>query len=671
MSTIGRKEFVAALGAGGAAAALLAGCNTPQGGSTSGSGASGSGASAAGLGSDARSIIAARNFSPSDVTAALKTFVPSGKLDDFYMFASGGHSGQLLVIGVPSMRLLKTIPVFTPDPYDGWGFNVPSQEILAGAGVDGKTITHGDTHHPALSETNGDYDGEFVFINDKVNARVAVISLKDFGCKQIVKNPFMISSHGHCVTPNTEYVIETSQYATPLGWGYAPLSEFKKKYRGAATYWKFDRKLGKIDQDNSFTIELPPYFQDLTDAGKLASDGWSFTNSFNSELATPEDYHGGAPLEVGASQNDMDFMHAINWRKAETLVHSGRVEKKSGMFFISIEQAVAEGLLFLIPEPKSPHGVLVSPDGTYMIASGKLDPHITIYSFARMLSTIAAGGLHHDRYGIPIIPFDKVKLAQIKVGLGPLHVQFDDKGYGYSSLFLDSAVARWKVGDANGNGWELVDTIPVQYNVGHIGAPHGDTVKPRGSYVMAYNKWSLDRFRPVGPMYPRNFQLIDVSGDKMQVIYDMPIGQAEPHYAQTIEASLIKPWTVYPEVGFEPVSMKVDPKAATIAAVGYTGVHNAGDHYEVKMAVLRSHFQPDVVKIPVGSKVVWRLTNVERANNAMHGLAIPGYNISVSSEPGSEQIMEFVADKAGTYPFYCTDFCSALHIEIMGYLLVS
>ncbi len=665
MSTVGRKEFVTTLGVGGAAA-LLAGCNTPQSGSSAGSSAS-----IAGLGSDAHGIISARNLSPSDVTAALKTYVPSGKLDDYYMFASGGHSGQVLVIGVPSMRLLKTIPVFTPDPYDGWGYNVPSQEMLAGAGVNGKTITHGDTHHPALSETNGDYDGEFVFINDKVNARIAVISLKDFGCKQIVKNPFIISNHGTCVTPNTDYVIETSQYATPLGWGYAPLSEFKTAYRGAATYWKFDRKAGKIDPTKSFTIELPPYFQDLTDAGKLASDGWSFTNSFNSELATPLDYKGGPPLEVGASQNDMDFMHVINWRKAEALVKSGAAQRREGMAFIPLEQAASQGILFLLPEPKSPHGVDVSPDGRFMVVAGKLDPHVTIYSFARFQDAIAKGGLHKDRYGIPIVPFEKASIAQVKVGLGPLHTQFDDRGYAYTSLFLDSAIARWKMGDENGQGWTMVDTIPTQYNIGHLGAPHGDTTKPRGGYVMAFNKWSLDRFALVGPLYPRNFQLIDTTGDKMQMLYDMPIGQAEPHYSQVIEASLVKPWAVYPEVGFEAVAMAVDPKAPKTLLLADTGVHTTADGVDVRMAVVRSHFQPDVVKVAAGSKVTWRITNVERAKNAMHGFALPGYNISVSSEPGSEQVVRFVADKPGVYPFYCTDFCSALHLEIMGYFLVS
>ena len=666
MRNFGRKQFVAGIGVAGAAT-LLSACNTPKPAGTAGSATQ---ATAQGLGSDARGIIAARNLTPDDVTAALKTYIPSGRFDDYYMFASGGHSGQLLVIGVPSMRLLKTIPVFTPDPYDGWGYSAPSQQVLAGAGVDGKTITHGDTHHPALSETGGDYDGEFVFINEKINGRVAVVSLKDFSCKQIVKNPFILSDHGHCVTPNTEYVIESSQYATPIGWGYAPLSEFKEKYRGAITYWKFDRKAGRIDPSSSFAIELPPYFQDLTDAGKLASAGWSFTNSFNSELATPADYKGGPPMEVAASQNDMDFMHVINWKKAEALVQSGKVSKREGMFFIPLDQAATEGLVYLIPEPKSPHGVDVSPDGRFIVVSGKLDPHVTIYSFKKIQDAIAAGGFKKDQFGLPIVPFEKTKIAQIKVGLGPLHVQFGHDGHAYSSLFLDSAIARWTVGDENGNGWELVDTIPVQYNVGHIGAPHGDTVKPRGGYVMAFNKWSLDRFAPVGPFYPRNFQLIDTAGDKMQMLYDMPIGDAEPHYSQVISADLVKPWTVYPAVGFEPTGMQTDPAAPKSILPQDTGVRDLGDVHEVRMAVVRSHFQPDVVQVPAGAKVRWRLTNIERAKNAMHGLAIPGYNISVSSEPGSEQIVEFVADKPGVYPFYCTDFCSALHLEIMGYLLV-
>ncbi|HEX3302556.1 MAG TPA: twin-arginine translocation signal domain-containing protein, partial [Thermomicrobiales bacterium] len=180
----------------------------------------------------AEDIANARGLTPQDMTAALKTYVPSGKLDEYYIFASGGHGGQVLVIGVPSMRLLKVIGVFTPEPWQGYGFDDGSKSVLANGGMNGKTLTWADTHHPGLSETNGEYDGQFLFINDKANSRLAVIDLRDFETKQIVKNPISIDDHGFCVTPDTEYVLEGAQYATPLGWKYAPIEDYQKSYGG-------------------------------------------------------------------------------------------------------------------------------------------------------------------------------------------------------------------------------------------------------------------------------------------------------------------------------------------------------------------------------------------------------------------------------------------------------
>ena len=203
------------------------------------------------------------------------------------MFASGGQGGQVLVIGVPSMRILRLIGVFTPEPWQGYGLGGGGDKVLAEGYVGDQEIKWGDTHHPGLSETAGEYDGQLLFINDKANARVAVIDLRDFETKQIVKNPNAIVDHGGSfVTPNTEYVIEGPQYATPLGWEYAPLSEYKEKYRGVITFWKFDREQGRIDEAQSFQMELPPYWQDLCDAGKAVSEGWIFCNSFNTEMAT-------------------------------------------------------------------------------------------------------------------------------------------------------------------------------------------------------------------------------------------------------------------------------------------------------------------------------------------------------------------------------------------------
>jgi nitrous-oxide reductase len=207
------------------------------------------------------------------IMSAGLTYLPSGEHDPYIMFASGGHSGQMYVIGVPSMRLLKSIGVFTPEPWQGWGYgNLGTEEVLDGGDINGEPVTWADTHHPALSETAGDYDGEFVFINDKANARVAVIDLRDFETKQIIKNPIAINDHGGTmVTPDTEWVIEGGQYAAPLGWEYAPISEYETEYKGMVTLWKFDRAAGRIDESRSFALELPPYWQDLCDAGKLVS----------------------------------------------------------------------------------------------------------------------------------------------------------------------------------------------------------------------------------------------------------------------------------------------------------------------------------------------------------------------------------------------------------------
>jgi nitrous-oxide reductase len=665
--SIGRKEFVAGIGVMGAAA-MLSGCNTPKNAATA---ATDAGTSAAQLGGDASEIIAARGLTPGDVTAALKTFVPLGKHDDYVMFASGGHSGQVVVMGVPSMRILKVIPVFTPDAYTGWGYSTQSNSCLNDGCVNGKLITHGDTHHPALSETNGDYDGRYCFINDKVNGRVAVIDLTRFETTQIVKNPHAADDHGHCVTPNTEYIIETTQYGAPIGGEYVDLTpaNYVKYYRGVATYWKFNPKIGKIDPAQSFSIELPPYNQDLTDAGKFASDGWSFTNSFNSELTYPQAYKGGAFAEAGMSQNATDWLHVINWKKAEQLVQSGAVAKRNGMHLISIEQAAGNGILFLAPEPKSPHGVDVTPDGKFLIIGGKLDPHAQIYSFAKILEATQQTNLKKDRYGIPILPFEKIRIAQVPVGLGPLHTQFDNQGHAYMSLYLDSAVSKFTIGDENGRGWEMVDKLPLQYNTGHLAAPHGDTANPRGGYVVGLNKWSIDRFTPVGPLYPRNLQLVDTGGksSKMSHLYDAPIGMAEPHYAQIISASLLKPIGAYP-MGFDPLLGKVSPLAPK---PGTEGVKHEGDTVTVSMTQVRSHFLPDVIKVNRGQKVVWRITNVEGTPNTMHGFALSGYNVSLTIEPGKMNEFTFVADKPGVYPFYCTDFCSALHLEMMGYFLVA
>lgn len=631
------------------------------------------------LPADVSQIAAERNLSPDDMYAAMKTFMPSGQLDPYIMFSSGGQGGQVLVIGVPSMRILKLIGVFTPEPWQGYGFGGSGDEILKGGDVNGKEVRWGDTHHPGLSETNGEYDGQFLFINDKANARVAVIDLRDFSTKQIVKNPLAINDHGGSfVTPNTDYVIEGPQYASPLGWEYADISEYKEKYRGVMTFWKFDRAKGRIDQAQSFSLELPPYWQDLCDAGKKVSDGWVFCNSFNTELATGGVENGNPPFEAGTTKNDTDYLHIINWKKAEEVYKAGKVETINGMPIIRLDTANQEGLLYFTPEPKSPHGSDVTPGGEYVVVGGKLDPHVTIYSFDKIQKAIAAineGTVTKDAYGVPVLPLDATMEAQVELGLGPLHTVYDDKGYAYTSLFLDSAVARWTLGGPYQSlhaepAWTLVQKLPVQYNIGHIASAEGDTASPDGNYVVALNKWSIDRFANVGPLLPQNFQLVDTSkpGDQMKVLYDMPIGMAEPHYAQIIKADKLKPFEVYPEIGTNAETMQVDPNA--IKSPEQARIERNGNTVEIWSAVIRSHFTPEHVKVKKGDRVIWHMTSLERTRDATHGFAMPGYNINLSLEPGKTETIEFVADMAGTYAFYCTEFCSALHLEMLGYFLV-
>lgn len=622
---------------------------------------------------DWQSIAAERGLTEDDLRAAVMTYTPSGMLDRYVMFASGGHSGQVFAIGVPSMRLLRTIGVFTPEPWQGYGYGA-GNDVLAGGNMNGREVLWGDSHHPALSETNGEYDGQWLFIGDKANGRVAVIDLRDFETKQIVNNPIYHNDHGGTfVTPNTEWVVEGGQYAQPLGGEYSPLADYESTYRGMITFWKFNRETGRIVTEESFAMELPPYWQDLCDSGKLMSDGWVFCNSINTEMATGGIEAGNPPFEAGASRNTTDYLHIINLRAAAELVAAGgNTVTVNGMQVLPLQTSIDNGLLYFAPEPRSPHGVDVAPHGDYMVVSGKLDPHVTVYSFQRIMDAIAAGTSETDPYGVPVLPLESVMEAQVEVGLGPLHTQFSPEGYAYTSLFLDSAVARWSLGGENyrpQDGWTLQGTIPVQYNVGHIATAEGDTTSPDGGFLVSLNKWSIDRFVSTGPLLPQNLQLVDISqpGDQMQVLYDMPIGYGEPHYAQIMSADKLQTWDVYPEVGWNPEIQAVDPNAV---AQGTEGVTRDGNNVEVRMTAVRSHFTPEHVEIQAGDHVTWTITNVERARDATHGFAIPYYGINLSIEPGETITFEFDATEPGTFSWYCVEFCSALHLEMMGYLTV-
>lgn len=582
------------------------------------------------------------NGARSDVQeAALKTYVAPGDLDQYYLFKSGGHSGQVYIYGVPSMRHIATIPVFTPYPATGYGFDKESKEMLRG-------YTWGDAHHPSLSETDGNYDGRWLFISDNANNRMARIDLRDFKTKQIL-GPIPNVSGNHCssfVTENTEYVLAGSRFSIPLPKGtYEKIQDYPTKFKGVVAGIAVDPKTGEMSL--GWQVLMPPFNYDLGDAGKGPSKEWGFWTCYNSERATGK-------LEVTSAQKDRDYVAAVNWRAAERAIKEGKFKMIGGVKVIDPKDV--SGVVYLIPAAKSPHGVDVSPDGKYIVASGKLQSITTVFNIEKMLTAIQKKDFEGNEDGIPVLRYDAVKDAEVNVGLGPLHTQFDNKGNAYTSLFVESAVAKWKLGT-----WEVVDKIPISYNIGHLTASEGDTKNPTGEYLVALNKLSHGRHLSVGPSQPEASQLIDITGEKMTLLYDA-FTEPEPHYAQMIKADKLKPIEVYPR------EENKHPKA--IWDVKDTKVTRSGKNVEVLMTAVRSTLEPTVIEVNKGDLVTIYLTNIEQTTDELHGFGLNEYNINVVVDPGETKTIEFVADKVGVFPYYCTNFCSALHQEMQGYLLV-
>ena len=570
--------------------------------------------------------------------AAEATYVAPGDLDEYYLFSSGGHSGQIYVYGIPSMRHLSTIPVFTPYPATGYGFDDESKKMLGG-------LTWGDAHHPALSETKGDYDGRWLFIND-MNGRVARIDLRDFKTKQII-GPIPNVSGNHAstfVTPDSDYVVMGSRFSIPFPKGTpAGVDKYATEYQGSVTGIKIDKNSG--DMSFGWQIKMPPFDYDLGDAGKLVSDGFVFFTSYNTEKATGK-------LEVTSTQRDRDYIAMVDWRMAEKVAAQGDMVGGVRM----LDPAKFPGLVYLLPCGKSPHGVDVSPDGKYIIGSGKLQGVTTAFNFEKIQTAIRNKDFTGDENGIPVLKYESIKDAEVEVGLGPLHTQFGPDGFAYTSLFVDSAVAKWKLGT-----WEVVDKIPVSYSIGHLSAAEGDTVSPDGNYLVALNKLSHGRHLSVGPSQPESSQLIGIGEEKMKLLYDA-FTEPEPHYAQIIKADKLKPIEVYPQAENKHPLAVWDVKDA--------GVTRNGSKVTIKMVAVRSTLTPTDFELKEGDDVTIAITNIEQTTDELHGLGILDYNINIVVDPGETKTVTFKVNKKGVFPYYCTNFCSALHQEMQGYMIV-
>ncbi len=615
-------------------------------------------------------VVKRRGLNAEDVLSAAKTYTPDNLKDEYVALNSGGQEGNLPMYTVPSMRMLKYVPLNTRQPYSGFGYSEETYGLMEDGFIEGQEILWGDTHHPGFSETDGVYNGKWGVINDKANPRMYVYDLNDWHVKQVVNSKIFRSNHGGAFfTPDSRYVMEASQYPSPMDWKYHELSEanFEKYWRGGLTYHKFDNEKGRIIEEESFTFEFPPYTQDLSDAGKLDSYGWGFTNSFCTEM-----YYGGIesgrpPFEAGCSSRDVDYLHVTNWKKAEKLLKNGTIRPKMvrGHKVITIKDAVKHSLFFLIPEPKSPHGVDVDPTGQYIVVAGKLDSHAWVYKFDKIMAAIDSKNFEGtDRYGIPIIKLEDALHGSVEVGLGPLHNQYDSKkGVIYTSIYVDSRITKWDYINL-----KVLGHVPSHYNVGHLVAASGDTQKPHGKYLISLNKLSIDRFNPVGPLHPQNHQLIDISGDgDPKVIYDLPLPMGEPHYTGLIHLDEFSSIDVYP-IG---TNIATSNKSKYFTALGAEKEVVKGNTVRIYGTIKDGKVTPANINITQGQTVYLHLSNHGETKLDHYVYQISSYDKMYHYSPGETATIKFKAEKAGMYPLLLDSQNSPDKRQLIGYMAVN
>lgn len=604
---------------------------------------------------------------------AERVFVPPGQYDEFYNFVSGGFSGQMTVYGLPSGRLLREIPVFSVDPENGWGYSEETKPMLM--------TTHGfipwdDSHHVEASMTNGVPDGKYMFINGNNTPRVAMIDLTTFRTSSIIEIPNSAGNHSSpFITPNSEYLVAGTRFSVPMGTDAerdVPISSYKENFKSTISFVKPDTAEGTMKI--AFQIKTPPLNFDLSHAGKGPSDGWFFFSTYNTEKAYEK-------LEINASQRDKDFIMCVNWKLAEQYAKEGKGKMVPGKHYMNhydesthtassavieevyqLDPAELPGLLYFMPCPKSPHGCDVNPSGEYIVGSGKLTTSLPVFSFAKIEKAIAAKDFEGTYDGIPVLKYESVLHGEVKKsGLGPLHTEFDNNGFAYTSMFVSSEIVKWNV-----KTLEIVDRVPTYYSTGHLMVPGGDSKQPWGKYVVAYNKITKDRYLPTGPELTQSAQIFSIDGPKMELLADFPM-TGEPHYAQAVPAELIRDKSVR--------FFKIEDNKHPYVTMGEkeARVERDGNKVHVYMTCIRSHFAPDNIEgVKLGDEVYFHVTNLEQDWDVPHGFAIKGApTAELLIMPGETQTLKWVPQSVGVKPFYCTDFCSALHQEMQGYIRVS
>ena len=604
--------------------------------------------------------------------AASRVYVAPGEHDEFYNIVSGGFNGQISVVGLPSGRVLKIVPVFSAHPENGYGYSEESKPML--------NTSHGfipwdDLHHIAISTTKGEHDARWAFANGNNTPRIARIDLTSFETVEILEIPNSSGNHSSpFITENTEYVVASTRFSVPIGTDEendVPIKTYKENFKGTVSFIKVG---DQGEMSIAFQLVTPGVNFDLARAGKGKSHGWFFFSTYNTEQAH-------TLLEVNASQRDKDFIMAVNWKKAEEYIKAGEGTMTKAKYahnkldhsthtatstmmeeVLQLDPKILKDIIYFIPCPKSPHGTDVDPSGEYIVGSGKLAALIPVFSFTKLMKAIEDKDFEGEYDGHPIVRYESALHGVVnKPGLGPLHTEFDGRGNAYTSMFVSSEIVKWSL-----ETLEVLDRAPTFYSVGHLSIPGGPTAKPHGKYLVAYNKITKDRYLPTGPELAHSAQLFDISGDKMQLLLDFPtIG--EPHYAEAFPAALIKDKQV------KIYKIEDNNHPYVTKGAGLARVERDGNKVHVYMTSIRSHFAPDNIEgVKVGDDVYFHVTNLEQDWDVPHGFAIKGANTAeLLIMPGATQTLKWTPDRPGIFPFYCTDFCSALHQEMQGYLRVS